>query len=207
MLPLMPFYLIRHGESEANLARVCAGGKFDSPLSALGRSQPVTLAPYLAQLEIQPRALYHSNMQRARDTALALNEAWRLPPVEREDLREHEVGDWDGQPWDDIIPLLEKDVPPPNGENMDVFSARIKGALSDILATAPAHPPVIVAHGGLFHAIGFMYSYAMSPIQNCHLHYFEPHADYALFPWKVSMFDIEGDRLVKRPAPFCWSVR
>jgi probable phosphoglycerate mutase len=202
----MPFYLIRHGESEANVARITAGGRYDSPLSALGRSQPRALAPYLAQLETPPRALYHSPLQRARDTALVLNETWRLPAMAREDLREHDTGDWDGLPWTDVLPHLENGVPPPGGETMGDFSARVRGAITDILATAPDHPPVIVAHGGLFHAIGFMYDYSVSFVQNCHLHYFEPHPEYALFPWKVSVFDIEHDRLVKRPAPFCWTV-
>jgi broad specificity phosphatase PhoE len=203
----MPFYLIRHGESEANVARITAGGQLDSPLTALGRSQPVTLAPYLTQLEIQPGALYHSNMQRARDTALALNETWCLPAVERADLREHDMGNWDGLPWEDVYPHLESGISPPGGESERDFSIRIKSAITDILTIAPAHPPVIVAHGGLFNAIGFLYSYAMSHVQNCHLHYFEPHPEYALFPWRVVTFDIEGDRLVKRPAEFCWSVR
>jgi probable phosphoglycerate mutase len=207
MLPLKPFYLIRHGESEANVARITAGGQLDSPLTPLGRSQPRTLAPLLPQLEIQPRALYHSNMQRARDTALALNETWRLAPVELADLREHDMGDWDGLPWDDVFPHLENGHSPPGGESEAAFASRVKSALSDILAIAPAHPPVIVAHGGLFNAIGFMYSYAMSHVQNCHLHYFEPHPDHALFPWRVFTFDIEGDRLVKRPAQFCWTLR
>lgn len=206
MLPLKPFYLIRHGESEANVARITAGGSLDSPLSPLGRQQPRDLAPLLSQLDVPPRALYHSNMQRARDTALALNETWRLPPVERADLREHEMGEWDGLPWADVVPHLEKGAPPPGGESMEAFSARVCGALADIIDSTPTHPPVVVAHGGLFHAIGFMYGYGMSPIQNCHLHYFEPHPDYALFPWKVSVFDIEHDRLVKRPAAFCWTA-
>ncbi|MBU0799397.1 MAG: histidine phosphatase family protein, partial [Alphaproteobacteria bacterium] len=95
---------------------------------------------------------------------------------------------------------------PPGGESEAHFAERIKTALSEILITAPAHPPVVVAHGGLFHAIGFMYSYAMSHVNNCHLHYFEPCKDHVLFPWKVWQFDVVNGSLVKSPAPFCGSV-
>lgn len=206
MLPLMPFYLIRHGQSEANAAHITAGGRFDSPLTALGRQQPAALKPFLSQLEIQPRALYHSPMARARDTAMILNEYWNLPAIARDDLREHDMGAWDGKPWSEVQPHLEANETPPGGESEKHFAERIKTAISEVLQTAAAHPPVIVAHGGLFHAVGFMYSYGMSEVQNCHLHYFEPNPDYALFPWRVWQFDVEGSALVKRPAPFCSSL-
>jgi probable phosphoglycerate mutase len=205
MLPLIPFYLIRHGESEANAARITAGGRFDSPLTARGRQQATDLAPYLDQLETPPASLYHSPMMRARDTAMILNGAWKLPASPRDDLREHDMGQWDGQPWKDVIPQLQAKVSPPGGESEKHFSERIKTAIGEVLETATAHPPVIVAHGGLFHAIGFMYSYAMSEVNNCHLHYFEPHPEYLLFPWRVWQFDVDGGRLVKSPAPFCSS--
>lgn len=202
MLPLIPFYLIRHGQSEANAAHITAGGRFDSPLTAKGRQQALDLAPFLSQLEIKPGSLYHSTMQRARDTALILNQSLNLPPVERDDLREHDMGEWDGQPWADVEPQLIAKIDPPGGETEKHFSERIREALEYILEEAPAHPPMVVAHGGLFHAIGFMYSYAMGEVTNCHLHYFEPNKDSPLFPWKISQFDVVDGLLVKKPAPF-----
>lgn len=205
MLPARSFYLIRHGESEANRDRITAGGGTDSALTDTGRAQAAALAPYLPSLEIVPSALYHSTMIRARDTAAILNDALDLPSTALYDLREHEMGMWEGQPWDEIQPLLDGGENPPGGETDSLFSQRIQSTLTDIVNREKAAPPLIVAHGGLFHAIGLMYEYGMAHVTNCHLHYFEPYPAFDNFPWRVWQFDITGEKLVKSPAPFCLS--
>jgi probable phosphoglycerate mutase len=202
MLPAKPFYLIRHGQSTANVRNMTAGGLFDSDLSPLGHEQGRTLSPYLAQLDLKPTHLYHSPMIRARDTALYLNETLGLPTTVHRDLREQEMGIWDGLPWLDVLPMLEAKKVPPGGESEQVFAQRIRSILTHVVNDCPGLP-MVVAHGGLFHAIGFMYEYAMSHVNNCHLHYFEPYPAYAPFPWRSWMFDIEGNRLVRKPALFC----
>lgn len=207
MLPQSPFYLIRHGESEANAAQITAGGGLDSPLTEKGCGQPKTLAPLLGQLQHKPDIIYHSSMQRARDTAIYLNKGLGLEMIEEHHLREHEMGEWEGKLWSEVQPELDNGNPPPNGETQAQFSQRIQATITDILdkETPQDRLPMLVAHGGLFHALGFMYEYGMSPIQNCHLHLFEPEPRFSAFPWKVSQFDIEGDKLVKSAAPFCLS--
>lgn len=204
MLPLKPFYLIRHGQSTANVRHIAAGGLFDSPLTDLGCQQARNLAPLLkANMLPLPSRIYHSTMIRARDTAQYLNEGLGLDMVPDFDLREHDLGAWDGLPWMDVLPLLKAGTPPPGGESTEKFADRVMHTFKKILITSQVeNPPMIVAHGGLFHAIGFMYEYAMSEIQNCHLHYFEPMPQQALFPWHVWQFDIEDGNLVRKPAPF-----
>lgn len=206
MLPTRSFYLIRHGQSMANIEHITAGGQSDSPLSPLGHEQGKTLAPFLSQLEIKPSHMYHSTMIRARDTAMYLNETLKLGATPVRDLREHEMGAWDGIPWKEVLPHVVAGETPPGGENTSMFAQRIQSTLTDIMDRHPeGDPPIIVAHGGLFHAIGFLYEYGMSEVQNCHLHYFEPEALFDTFPWRVWMFDVEDGRLVKKPAPFCIS--
>ncbi len=204
MLPLKPFYLIRHGQSTANVRHITAGGLFDCPLTDLGCQQARNLAPLLkANMLPLPSCIYHSTMIRARDTAQYLNEGLGLDMVPDFDLREHDLGVWDGLPWADVFPHLKAGTPPPGGESTEKFADRVMHTLKRILITSQVeNPPMIVAHGGLFYAIGFMYEYAMSDIQNCHLHYFEPMPQQALFPWHVWQFDIEDGNLIKKPAPF-----
>ncbi|QQG35202.1 MAG: histidine phosphatase family protein [Micavibrio aeruginosavorus] len=204
MLPLKPFYLIRHGQSRANERHITAGGLFDSPLTDLGRQQAQRLSPFLKKGMLPPPSrVYHSTMIRARDTADILNQGLALEMVPDFDLREHDMGVWDGLPWAQVLPQLKAGVPPPGGETTETFAHRIRHALKKILITSDVeNPPLIVAHGGLFHAIGFLYEYAMSEIQNCHLHYFEPVPDQALFPWHVWQFDVDDHQLVRTPAPF-----
>jgi len=204
MIPAKPFYLIRHGQSEANLAEITAGGGTDSALTDLGREQPRILAPLLSQLEIKPGALYHSTMIRARDTAMLLNDQIKLDATPCYELREHEMGMWEGVLWAEVQPLLDGGQNPPGGETEAMFSQRIQSILTDILEKEQ-EPPLIVAHGGLFHAIGLLYEYGMAHVNNCHLHYFEPYPMFDEFPWRVWQFDPQGNQLVKSAAPFCLS--
>ncbi len=201
MLPARPFYLTRHGQSEANVTHITAGGQFDTPLTELGRVQGQTLAPYLTQLAIKPGTIYHSTMQRARDTARYLNANLNLPIIEVHDLREHDMGAWDGKPWTETLPLLRRGDKPDGGESVSMFAQRVQSTLTDLLIREQANPPLLVCHGGYFHAIGFLYEYAMADVQNCHLHYFEPASTGDTFPWRVWKFDIEGERLVRSEAP------
>lgn len=204
MLPLKPFYLIRHGQSKANERHITAGGLFDSPLTEKGKGQAQALSHYLENGMLPaPSCIYHSTMIRARDTAHILNEKLGLEMVADFDLREHDMGAWDGLPWEHVLPELVSGKSPPGGETTQIFAHRIMHVLKKILIPSDAEkPPMIVAHGGLFHAIGFLYEYAMADIQNCHLHYFEPVPQQALFPWHVWQFDIVGNELVRKPAPF-----
>lgn len=204
MLPAKPFYLIRHGESEANAAQLAVGGGIDSQLTEKGINQAKTLAPYMDTLEIKPAVVHHSTMSRAKDTAHILNEPLNLKTHEWYNLREHEIGDWENQPWDIVHPLLADKVLPPNGETYSVFAQRIQSVFTDILNQSD-DLPMIVCHGGVFHALGLIYEYGISPIQNCHLHYFEPENLFDQFPWRVTQFDIERNKLVQNSAPFCLS--
>ncbi len=206
MIPAKPFYLIRHGQTEANAAHITAGGELDSPLTELGRTQARKIAAVIHRLEIMPTKVIHSPMSRARDTANFINAALKLAMHEFGDLREHIVGEWEGRPWEEVDPLIHANIRPKGGENRDDFGARVKRVFSEFL---PAHdgPVLVVAHGGIFHSLLHIHGQSYSGgFQNCHLHYFEPDPVCAAFPWRVWQFDIEGDNLVKRSAPFCGSA-
>lgn len=212
MLPQKPFYLIRHGQSEANAAHITAGGGTDSQLTAKGQKQPQDLSPFLPSLDIQPDVIYHSPMIRAKNTATYLNKSLNLEMHEKHDLHEHHMGDWEGLPWVDVQPQLDSHTSPPNGESRQQFAQRIQSVFTDILNECGDKIPMMVAHGGLFFAMGTLYEYGMSDVQNCHLHLFEPEGAWDDFPWRVTAFDIDTEtedpkeaKLVKRAAPFCLS--
>lgn len=196
--------MIRHGETVDNAARIAAGGQRDSALNETGINQAKTLAAYLDRLETKPEVIYHSDMQRARNTAGYLNEALNVEMFELHNLREHDLGEWDGLHWDVVLPRLEKLETPDGGESEWQFAQRIQSTITDILEKED-RKVMIVAHGGLFHALGTLYEYGISSIQNCHLHYFKPYTDYSDFPWRVWQYDIEDNDLKRSTAPFCFS--
>lgn len=204
MIPSVPFYLIRHGESEANVLNLVAGGAVDSPLTDIGRAQADALSAYMVDhLPVRPRHLFHSPQIRAKETAQRVNAKLNLAMTEIDDLREHMMGDWEGKDWTVIRPHIMADERAPNGESRTDFSKRIKRVLDEILAIDPETPPLIVAHGGTFHAIGKLYEWKFGAMQNCHLHLFSPDGTAQSIPWELFQFDISNDQLIQQRSPFC----
>ena len=204
MLPARPFYMLRHGESVANAAGITAGGGLDSPLNEKGRAQARALSAVIHSIDLKPTVVYHSSMSRARETAQIVTAPLKLEMREEHLLREHDVGEWEGVPWVDTKPRFDRRENPPGGETMAQFAQRIQRTMTEIFERDP-RLPLMVAHGGVFAALGALYEYGMSHIQNCHLHYFEPCAEHDPFPWRVWQFDIEEAGLMRNPAPFCLS--
>ncbi len=143
--------VIRHGQTEWNLARRWQGG-LDSPLTDLGRAQAVAMGEILRRegISAASHTAYVSPLGRARETArLVLGEGW-LP---REDprLREIGVGGWQGWLMDDIIAasglseeatMYDYYSAAPGGEGFEALKVRVL----DFLATLTG-PSVIVTHG------------------------------------------------------------
>lgn len=146
--------LIRHGQSQD----VVPGSdeSFDPPLSDLGRSQAEALAQRLKDKRID--AVYSSDLKRAAETAAALER----PVIQRPELREVWLGDWEGggfrrraherDPefmrfaqagrWDLI----------PGSEGDDAFRARVLGAVGQILADHERQTVAVFCHGGVINA-------------------------------------------------------
>jgi len=184
MLPPKHFYMIRHGETEANARRVMAG-RLDSPLNETGRAQAYTTHKVLESLAVKPRTVVHSHLSRARDTAAILNEVLNAPMHEDAGLAELDAGDWEGQPYEVCSPLLQGWEDPPNGETFKAFTERLKQAKSRTLNKHEG-PVLIVSHGGVFRGFGMIYGLAIPGVfKNCQLHEFIPDAANNMFPWEV----------------------
>jgi probable phosphoglycerate mutase len=204
MLPAKSFYMIRHGETTANVAKVIAGGRNDSPLTDRGRAQAANMASLIHSLPVKPTKILHSPMQRAKHTAQAINKALNLVMHEIDDLREHIFGEWEGKKWEEIEALVINDIRPKGGESSQDFMNRFRDVMNNII---PEHegPIMIVAHGGLFHAFAKLYGHNIEGVDNCQLHFFEPNDNYIGIPWKISHFIADNGKLVKTSAPFCGS--
>lgn len=191
MVPAKHFYMIRHGETTANKARKMAGS-LDSPLTDFGREQAAHVQNIVADLEIKPKAIVHSNLSRARDTASIINQALNVPMHEEADLAELHAGDWEGVPYDECQDLLTGWPDPPNGETFSEFCARIRNGKTKALSQHDT-PVLIVSHGGVFRAFGGVYGLKPPGIfRNCHLYEFQPDPSNDIFPWKVWSYDYES---------------
>jgi probable phosphoglycerate mutase len=203
MITHKPFYLLRHGLSEANLAGIAAGGAIDSPLTEEGKEQALVAAEILRHENMEIGRIFHSPMKRAHKTATLANTHRSIEMELVQNLHEIMFGDWEGLPWEDIADEFLNRVPPPNGENELQHMTRVRKALDYVLDHDLSAPPLVVAHGGTFYALGYMYDYAMQSINNCHLHYFEPWAENAAMPWKIYVYDMIDGKVVRSAAASC----
>ena len=183
-LPLKPFYMIRHGETEANAARLMAGS-IDSPLTKLGRDQAFEAQKVIATLEIKPVAIFHSHLSRARDTAHIINEALNVEIFEDKDLAEIHAGDLEGASYDHCRELFEHWPRVLNGEDPNEFFKRVRQGKSRAIEKFN-EPVLIVCHGGVMRALGAIYKYSIpGKFENAHLYEFQPNPEKNLFPWDV----------------------
>jgi len=188
------FFMIRHGETEANAARIMAGS-LDSPLTEKGRNQARKARDIVKMLHTKPSTIVHSNLSRARDTAQIINEALNVPMHEDPDLAEFHAGDWEGVPYEHCEELLTGWPDPPNGETYHDFTQRIRNGKNRALENYDG-PVLIVAHGGVFRGLGKLYNLNTPGVfKNCHLYEFEPNLENIHFPWRVYSYGHDQESL------------
>ena len=147
--------LIRHGRS----ADVVPGSpeSDDPPLSEEGHRQAQALARRLADKDIDVVA--SSDLRRAADTARYLAEPRGLDVIERADLREVFLGDWErgefrrraasGDPeWLRFADAGRWDLVP-GSEGDDAFRQRVRSAVDDLARTYEGRSIAVAAHGGV----------------------------------------------------------
>jgi len=147
-LPQIPFWFLRHGETDYNAAGLSQGA-LDISLNATGRAQAAAAGPLLAGQGIT--SIVSSPMQRTRETTDIVNGFLRLPVQYEPDLREVIFGGMEGKPLLPWFPeWLEGRYTPPNAESFAQVLTRIDHAMEKILTPGPL---LIVAHGGVFRAL------------------------------------------------------
>jgi probable phosphoglycerate mutase len=142
----MAIFLIRHGETVGNAARIVQLP--DSPLSPRGVSQAERLARRLAPEGIA--RIVSSDFARARSTAESLQRLTGAPLAFEPLLQERNFGDLRGTPYVELgLDMFAPDYAPPSGESWPVFHARVDRAwvrVQALAATSAGHLAV-VTHG------------------------------------------------------------
>jgi probable phosphoglycerate mutase len=141
----VPIYLIRHGETAHNAARVFQ--QPETPLSERGLAQAERLAQRLAAAGIA--RILASDYARAVMTAERLASATSAR-VEREALlQERNFGALRGRPYAELgFDPFAADYAPPGGESWPVFLARVARAWQRVREAAAAPGALaVVTHG------------------------------------------------------------
>jgi len=142
----MSIYLIRHGETALNAARVLQPP--DTPLSALGLRQAEALAERLATLDLA--AIVSSDLPRAWQTAAAIAATTGLPVLPNPLLHERNFGELRGLPYDTLdFDALTMAAAPPGGESIAEFTRRVTQAFTAVveLRATLSGPLAVVTHG------------------------------------------------------------
>ena len=149
-------YLVRHGETATNRARLIQGWN-NEPLNALGRWQAGRAGARLAQIDLG--ALYASPLDRARETATIIGRAVGREPVLIEGLREMDTGLVSGLHSAQFVmryPRLmwawlrdDATLAFPDGEVLTDFYLRANRTIGELVARHTGQAMAIVAHGGV----------------------------------------------------------
>ncbi len=165
-------YLLRHGETEFNVAGRLQGQQ-DSPLTARGRAQARGHGALLKTLIAEPAAwrVVASPLGRTMDTARLACAALGLPETAIETdprLKEIAYGEWEGQTYAEIEAYYpdqwaarERDpwgFVVPRGESYAMVAAR-----ADAFLGAPRGNTIVISHGGTGRVLRGLYARLAPP--------------------------------------------
>jgi alpha-ribazole phosphatase len=166
MTPHTRIHLIRHGQVEGH-DQPRYNGQTDVALTDLGVEQYHRLKDRLADTPIS--ACYTSDLTRCVTGANIICEQFSIDPVRRSELRELNIGVWEGLTWQEIqtnwpeewrarlADLVNYRVP--QGENLLDVQARVMPVIREIVERHKGQELLVVGHGGvnrivLLNAIG-----------------------------------------------------
>ena len=152
----MELTIVRHGETEWNVARRLQGVK-DSKLTAAGELQVKALAKALQTREFDQ--IISSDLGRAVKTAEEINRYFSLEVQQEKAFRERGFGIMEGREFD----VVKKEHPEvwtnyiariadyriPEGESLEEFNARVIGRIDELARIYPDQKILLVAHGGV----------------------------------------------------------
>jgi broad specificity phosphatase PhoE len=151
--------LIRHAETEANVAQQVWQGSSDTPVTMRGERQIAATVAHLATLHRRSAVdvLYGSPLPRARRTADAISRVISLPVQVDHALREFDLGAWEGRTFADLEEAenlsrrwqADPHFAPPGGESPHLFQRRVLTTFERLAAIHPDHTVLVVTHGAV----------------------------------------------------------
>jgi probable phosphoglycerate mutase len=155
-------YLVRHGESVANVEPIIAGMRGDVGLTDRGREQARLLERRLHAEGLRADHLYASTLPRAWETAQYVARALQLPIQPDDELHELRPGDADGltvDQWRERYGGVDRPgrrdpfhAFSPGGEPWAAFLVRAGAALTGLVDRHPDETVVAVCHAGVVEA-------------------------------------------------------
>jgi len=199
-------YLVRHGETDWNLARRIQGST-DIPLNTTGREQAAATGRLLAKRQWD--AVVSSPLSRASETAAIIARETGLGAPELvEAIAERNYGDAEGMTGAEIDARYPAGAEVPGRESREQVVERAMPALIAIAEQHPGQSVIVVSHGGVIRSVVNAVEPGTSAaelIRNGSVHSFR-HVDGALRliafndPIEVESLDYATDELEEQNA-------
>ncbi|MDD2366514.1 MAG: alpha-ribazole phosphatase [Desulfuromonadaceae bacterium] len=149
-------YLVRHGQV-VGFDQPRYNGQTDVALTDYGIFQYQQLKERLISKQIS--ACYTSDLTRCVTGAAIISDALGLKPVQRSELRELNIGIWEGMAWDEIKSIYPEgwqarledlvNYRVPKGESLNDVEARVMPVINEVVEKHSGKEVLIVAHGGV----------------------------------------------------------
>ena len=150
-------FLVRHGQSMGNATRVYLGHT-NLGITERGEMQAKLTAEALRDEKID--AIYSSDLKRAHDTAIPHSIIHNLPINDRVNLREINIGVWEGMKIDDMLRDYHEEFTvgwqenfatftPPGGECVRAAGERFFRELESIAKDHPGQTVLVTTHAAV----------------------------------------------------------
>ena len=155
-------HLLRHGRVDTGPRRIAYGAS-DLPLSLEGQAESEALSVYARTALARPTGVLSSDLRRCLALAEPLARALDVPLTVHEALREQDMGEWEGQAWDDLQARHQVAVNdywddyvgarPPGGERLVDVAERVGAWWTQHWPTLEGGRWLLVGHSGVIRSL------------------------------------------------------
>ena len=148
---MVNIYLVRHGETDWNLAGRLQGST-DIPLNELGKQSALKTAEYFRANDIAISCIMTSPLTRAKQTAEIISTVLEIPVIEVQALTERCFGEAEGLTAEErTLKFPDQDIP--GLEDIQVVRERVWNVLQTFTSAHADESIIIVSHGGVINAV------------------------------------------------------
>lgn len=174
-------YFVRHGETDANLARIVSGGEHEAQVTENGREQAKRAGQDLKDKKIE--LVVASPMERTKETANIICKEIDYSPekiLHNELLKERSAGPYSGKHRDEYLAHLKSGNLDKGIEGDEELWQRCRQAC-DWLKTLDTQKILVVSHGGF----GRMMRAYASGMPHSHFHQVDRLANCEVFEFEL----------------------
>lgn len=145
------FHFVRHGYTDPFMRRLFCGGSWDVPLNDKGSAQVRHLSELHRTLFQRVTKIIAAPMKRTIQTAIIVAGPRASDVIQKKDLAEWRLGEWEGKKWEEMPSLFDETVEPTGGETRAEFQSRISGSMTSLANQYDDF--LVVSHGLVWRAV------------------------------------------------------